>query len=88
VSVLHCHYCGTENQVSANVIGASCDICGQPMFRSDVEDRIAKELPVQKALVNRTDNVDTRLEAVLEATRHAVAEARRVLAEYPQENQY
>jgi YgiT-type zinc finger domain-containing protein len=51
--IIHCRYCGTDNQVPRNVVGQLCDNCGEAIFSPEVEP--ALKAPI--ALADRTGDV-------------------------------
>jgi hypothetical protein len=55
--IIHCRHCGTDNPVRPDVIGKTCDQCGQDIYTPEFEAEIAAKPPTPKATVDRTGDV-------------------------------
>ena len=51
--VIHCPYCGTDNDVAPDVVGKLCEQCGNAIFSPEAED----ESEPLKAVADRTGDV-------------------------------
>jgi hypothetical protein len=57
VAVIHCRYCGTNNEVKRAVVGWLCESCGKDIYTPEFEEEMRNKPQTPVAIADRSGDV-------------------------------